>query len=49
MGMFDTILFDRLRPCPRCGAEIRSDQTKAFERVLDAYRIGDCVAHAAER
>ena len=31
MGMFDTIIFDRSIPCPKCGAEIRSDQTKAFE------------------
>jgi hypothetical protein len=48
MGMFDTIIFDRSIPCPKCGAEIRSDQTKAFECTLDDYRIGDCVAHAEE-
>jgi len=30
MGMFDTIIFDQPIPCPKCGAEIRSDQTKAF-------------------
>ena len=48
MGMFDTIIFDRPIPCPKCGAEIRSDQTKAFECTLDDYRIGDCVAHAEE-
>jgi hypothetical protein len=48
MGMFDTILFDRPIPCPKCGAEIRSDQTKAFECTLDDYRIGDCIAHAEE-
>lgn len=38
--MFDTILFDQPIPCPKCGAEIRSDQTKAFECTLDEYRIG---------
>ncbi len=48
MGMFDTLIFDRPIPCPKCGAEIRSDQTKAFECTLDEYRIGDCVAHAEE-
>ena len=48
MGMFDTIIFDRPIPCPKCGAEIRSDQTKAFECMLDDYRIGDCIAHAEE-
>jgi hypothetical protein len=41
MGMFDTIIFDRPIPCPKCGAAIRSDQTKAFECTLDDYRIGD--------
>jgi hypothetical protein len=48
MGMFDTIIFDRPIPCAKCGAEIRSDQTKAFECTLDEYRIGDCIAHAEE-
>ena len=38
MGMFDTIIFDRPIPCPKCGAEIRSDQTKAFECTLYEYR-----------
>lgn len=46
--MLDTIIFDHPIPCPQCGVEIRSDQTKAFERMLDDYRIGDCVAHAEE-
>ena len=48
MGMFDTILFDQPILCPKCGAEITSDQTKAFECTLDEYRIGDCIAHAEE-
>lgn len=48
MGMFDTIIFDQPIPCPKCGAEIRSDQTKAFECTLEDYRIGDCIAHAEE-
>lgn len=48
MGMIDTILFDQPIPCPKCGAEITFDQTKAFECTLDEYRIGDCVAHAEE-
>ncbi|NUQ38400.1 MAG: hypothetical protein HUU23_11505 [Caldilineales bacterium] len=46
--MFDTIIFDQPIPCPRCGAAIGSDQTKAFERTLEEYRIGDCIAHAEE-
>ena len=46
MGMFDTIIFDRPIPCPKCGAEIRSDQTKAFECTLDDYRIGDTFGRA---
>lgn len=48
MGMFDTIIFDRPIPCAKCGAEIHSDQTKAFECILGEYRIGDCIAHAEE-
>ncbi len=44
--MLDTIIFDRPIPCLKCGAEICSDQTKAFECTLDDYRIGDCVARA---
>ncbi len=48
MGMFDTILLDPPIPCPTCGAEIRSGQTKAFDCTLDVYRIGDCIAHAEE-
>lgn len=48
MGMFDTILFDPPIPCPKCGAEITSDQTKAFECTLDEYRNGDCISHAEE-
>lgn len=48
MGMFDTIILDPPIPCPKCGAEIRSDQTKAFDCTLDEYRIGDCIAHAEE-
>ena len=40
MGMFDTIIFDHPIPCSKCGAEIRSDQTKAFECTLYEYRIG---------
>lgn len=48
MGMFDTIIFEKPISCPTCGAEIRSDQTKAFECTLENYRIGDCIAHAEE-
>ena len=38
MDLFDTIVFDRSIPCPKCGAEIRSDQTNASECTLDDYR-----------
>ena len=31
MGMFDTIIFDRPIPCPKCEAAIRSERTKTFE------------------
>ena len=37
MGMCDTIVFDRPIPCPRCGAEVRSDQTKAFDCMHADY------------
>ena len=46
MGMFDTIIFDRPIPCPKCGAEIRSDQTKAFECTLDDAATAVAVASA---
>ncbi len=39
MSMFDTISFDRPIPCPKCGAKIGSDQTQAFECILDEYRL----------
>jgi hypothetical protein len=48
MGMYDTIIFARPIPCSKCGAEIRSDQIKAFDCALHEYRIGDCIAHAEE-
>lgn len=48
MGMYDTIIFAEPIACPTCGAEIRSDQTKAFECTLENYRVGDCIAHAEE-
>ena len=37
MGMFDTIIFDRPILCPKCGAEVRSHQTKAFECMHADY------------
>jgi len=38
MGMIDTIIFDRPIACPKCVAEMRSDQTKAFDCTLDNTR-----------
>lgn len=48
MGMFDTIYFDKPYRCPKCKAKIDSTQTKAFDRTLANFHIGDCVAHAEE-
>lgn len=48
MGMYDTLHFDRPRECPKCGEEIRTVQTKKFEKLLIDYRVGDCVDHAEE-
>lgn len=48
MGMYDTLHFDEPRGCPECGEEIRTVQTKKFEKLLIHYRVGDCVGHAEE-
>ncbi len=48
MGMFDTIHFEKPRECPECGGDINSVQTKKFGRLLNDYRIGDCIDHAEE-
>jgi len=48
MGMFDTINLDRPYPCPNCGKGIDSVQTKAFERILEEYGVGDCISHAED-
>ncbi len=48
MGMFDTIYFQRPYACDQCGKKFHSVQTKAFERMLENFRIGDCVGHAEE-
>lgn len=48
MGMFDTIYFQRPYTCDQCGKEFHSVQTKAFERMLENFRVGDCVGHAEE-
>jgi hypothetical protein len=48
MGMFDTIHFEQPLTCSVCQAPIAATQTKAFECLLDDFRIGDCVGHAEE-
>ncbi len=48
MGMFDTIHFEQPLTCAVCQAPIATTQTKAFECLLDDFRIGDCVGHAEE-
>lgn len=40
MGMFDTIHFSKPVPCPGCGAEIASLQTKDFDSCMDHYYVG---------
>lgn len=48
MGMYDTIHFDKPYECPECGGEICSVQIKEFDKMLNNYRVGDCVGHAEE-
>ena len=48
MGMFDTIYFGKTYFCPKCRAKIDSTQTKAFENLLEDYRVGDCASHAED-
>ena len=48
MGMFDTVHFDRPIVCAVCQAPILSAQTKAFECLMDSFRVGDCISHAEE-
>jgi len=48
MGMFDTIYFDKARTCPLCQGRIHSVQTKAFENMLEEFRVKDCIGHAEE-
>lgn len=48
MGLYDTIVLEPPVRCPRCGADIRDVQTKAFDCALGTYRVGDCIAHAEE-
>jgi hypothetical protein len=40
MGMFDSIHFEKPIPCPECGEEISSVQTKEFESLLCEYYVG---------
>ena len=40
MGMFDTIHFPKPIPCPECGAEISSVQTKDFDCLMGNYYVG---------
>ena len=48
MGMFDTIYLDRAYTCPICQGTIHSVQVKAFENLLEAFRVKDCIGHAEE-
>ncbi|MGB2727147.1 MAG: hypothetical protein WBD09_01550 [Halobacteriota archaeon] len=48
MGMFDTIYFDKAYTCPICQGKIHSTQTKAFENLLEAFHVKDCIGHAEE-
>jgi hypothetical protein len=48
MGMFDTIHFEQPIACVVCQAPILSTQTKAFECLLENFRLGDCIGHAEE-
>jgi hypothetical protein len=43
MGMFDTIHLHPPLICPVCGAEKSSQQTHAFEDVMEDFRIGSVV------
>lgn len=40
MGLFDTIHFEKPIPCPGCGTEISSVQTKEFESLMCSYHVG---------
>jgi hypothetical protein len=46
MGLFDVIHLPQPAPCPACGAEITSTQTKAFDPSQNDFYLGDCVGHA---
>jgi hypothetical protein len=48
MGMFDTIHFSKAYSCPKCQRKIDSTQTKALEKLLEEFIVGDCAAHAEE-
>jgi len=48
MGMFDNVNLGRSYECPNCGKGIDSVQTKAFERILEEYGVGDCISHAED-
>lgn len=41
--MFDTIHFEKPIPCPECGEEISSVQTKEFESLMGNYHVGNLV------
>ena len=47
MGMFDTIHFEKPIPCPDCGAEISSVQTKDFESLMCNYYVGSLLRGAS--
>lgn len=43
MGMFDTIHLNPPLICPVCGAEQSTQQTHAFEDLMENFRIGSVV------
>ena len=43
MGMYDIIIFEKPITC-KCGHKIESSQTKAFNAVMETYRVGDLVS-----
>lgn len=44
MGLYDTFIFDKPFPCPNCGTDTKSVQSKAFGCLIDMYRVGDAIS-----
>lgn len=49
MGLYDTFVFEKPFPCPDCGTDIRSVQSKAFGCLIDMYRVGDAISDCGIR